>query len=153
MTKNSIFGPYTIIKRLLSPKYIKSKPYASEVLTCHLKQRQKPPWTSYFIKYKDIINDQFGQSHFNWRVDEANYHILRTGCYPYIKYHCTKRNVEDLSIENNFFKVIKCLNLGLPTLAYGTAARFLISHTEDVDTPRGTVTLYFLIEEDKGSIY
>ena len=37
---------------------------------------------------------------------------------------------------------------GLPTLAYGTAARFMISWTEVVPTSKGDVVIYFLYPED-----
>lgn len=74
-------------------------------------------FSSTFEKYKDIQNDQWGMSHFNWTLDGGtNYHILRTGCYPYMKYHCTKRPYQDLSIEDNFFKFIKVVNLGMSKL-------------------------------------
>nr|XP_019562752.2 uncharacterized protein C15orf61 homolog [Aedes albopictus]XP_019562753.2 uncharacterized protein C15orf61 homolog [Aedes albopictus] len=133
-----------------------SKPKVSDVLTAYLKQCNEPPWTSYFIKYRDVQNDHFGRSHFNWTLDTGtNYHILRTGCYPYMKYHCTKRPHQDLSVEDNFFKFIKVINLGLPQLGYGFAARFLIRHVEWVDMGEkyGKVPIYFLYEEDKGSEY
>ncbi|XP_071439755.1 uncharacterized protein C15orf61 homolog [Hetaerina americana] len=139
---------------LLSRNTVSSlKPKSSEVLTCYLEQLKHPPWTSYFVKYSSIENDQKGMSHFNWKVGNSNYHILRTGCYPYIKYHCTKRPIADLTVEDNFFRIIKLMNLGIPCLAYGVAAVFLIRHQEDVYTPKGIVTIYFLYEEDKGSYY
>ncbi|CAH0391723.1 unnamed protein product [Bemisia tabaci] len=129
------------------------RPKASTVLTCYLKQCKEPPWTSYFVKYSSVEDDQFGRSHFNWRVNESNYHILRTGCYPYIKYHCTKRPYQDLSTEDNLYRVIKAVNLGIPTLLYGLAAVWLIRHKELVETPDGSVYIYFLLLEDKGSMY
>ncbi|XP_078038662.1 uncharacterized protein C15orf61 homolog isoform X2 [Augochlora pura] len=131
----------------------KSKPPASEVLTSYLRQTNEPPWTSYFVKYADIVNDQRGMSHFNWPVGSSNYHVLRTGCFPYIKYHCTKRPRQDLGDEDKFFKAIKILNLGIPTLMYGMAAVWLIKHQETVKTTQGDVTIYFLLPEDKGSMY
>ncbi|XP_031829514.1 uncharacterized protein C15orf61 homolog [Nomia melanderi] len=131
----------------------KQKPLASEVLTSYLLQTNEPPWTSYFVKYADIVNDQRGMSHFNWPAGSSNYHVLRTGCFPYIKYHCTKRARQDLSSEDKFFKAIKLLNLGIPTLLYGLAATWLIKHQETVNTAQGNVTIYFLLPEDKGSIY
>ena len=88
------------------------KPTASEVLTCYLKQSCEPHWTSYFVKYRDVVNDQRGVSHFNWRVGNSNYHILRTGCFPYIKYHCSRYPHEDLSASNRLMYVIKICNLG-----------------------------------------
>jgi len=131
----------------------RGKPTSSDVLTSYLLQRQLPPWTSYFVKYQDIVSDQRGLSHFNWKVDNANYHILRTGCYPYIKYHCTQRPAENLSIDDYLFRTLKIMNLGIPCLAYGIAAQFLISHKEQVVTPKGQVTIYFLYKEDIGAIY
>lgn len=67
---------------------------------------------SYFFQYSSITDDQWGKSHFNWKVGKSNYHILRTGCYPYIKYHCSKRSVQNLILEDYFFRCIKVLNLG-----------------------------------------
>jgi len=134
-------------------KVNKVRPAASLVLSTHLQQRKLPYWTSYFVKYADITNDQHGFSHFNWEVDDSNYHILRTGCWPYIKYHCTKRPYENLDLENNIFRALKVVNLGLPCLAYGTGAKFLISCEEKIHTPAGIVTIYFLYEEDRGAMY
>ncbi|KAG8181730.1 hypothetical protein JTE90_028269 [Oedothorax gibbosus] len=130
MKPNAIFSPLTRLSLKLNPSILLKRPHASEVLSCHLKQRKYPPWTSYFVKSNSIINDQFGLSHFNFTVDKENYHILRTGCFPFIKYHCTKRPFQNLKAENNFFKALKILNLGLPTLAYGIGAYFLIKHEE-----------------------
>jgi len=42
---------------------------------------------------------------------------------------------------------------GIPTLVYGLAATRLVRHCEIVRTPRGDVTIYFLLPEDKGSRY
>jgi hypothetical protein len=42
---------------------------------------------------------------------------------------------------------------GIPTLAYGFAARFLIKFSENVETSKGIVVIYFLNEEDVNSKY
>lgn len=128
-------------------------PTSSLVLSTHLRQRQLPHWTSYFVKYRDVTSDQRGYSHFNWEVDGVNYHILRTGCWPYIKYHCSQRPYQDLSLEDKLFRVLKVMNLGIPCLAYGAGASFLISCEEKIYTPQGIVTIYFLYEEDCGAMH
>ena len=129
------------------------RPVVSEVLTNHLIQRKLPHWTSFFVPRKDVVNDQFGLSHFNWPVDGVNYHVLRTGCFPYIKYHCTKRPFEDLDLENKLFGLLKVINFGVPTLFYGVATIFLITHSEVVQTSHGPVSVYFHIKEGKDAVY
>ncbi|EDO45650.1 predicted protein, partial [Nematostella vectensis] len=131
----------------------RNRPSSSEVLTTHLRQRSHPTWTSYFVPYKFVINDQYGLSHFNWEVDDVNYQILRTGCFPFIKYHCTRRPRQDLSMENRVFTALKVMNLGIPTLTYGIAACFLAKHEEIVRTDKGDVKIYFLIPETKDAMF
>ena len=141
-------------KSRFNPQHRKEcRPLASEVLSCHLLQRDLPCWTSYFVPYSSVVNDQFGLSHFNWQVDEANYHILRTGCFPYIKYHCSKRPYEDLSFENKLFGVLKVINLGIPNVAYGVVSYLLVTHSETVLTSNGEVKIYFHIKEDSAAMY
>jgi hypothetical protein len=98
-------------KRMTSTQH-SFRPTSSQVLSCYLKQCSEPPWTSYFVKYSSVIDDQRGWSHFNWPVGSSNYHVLRTGCYPYIKYHCSRRPHQDLTLEDKFFRFIKVINLG-----------------------------------------
>ncbi|KAK2894697.1 hypothetical protein QQF64_012397 [Cirrhinus molitorella] len=123
------------------------RPAASEVLTCHLTQRALPPWTSFCVRYRDVINDQFGLSNFNWQVQGANYHILRTGAFPFIKYHCTKAPPQNLEFENKFFGTLKVINLGIPCLAYGLGSWMVVGVTETVQTSAGPVTVYFAYKE------
>lgn len=95
-----------------------------------------------------------GNTSFNWKIPTGeNYHILRTWCWPYLKFHCTKTDPpQDLEMENKFFEIMKKINLGIPLVAYGVAAIFLIRHEEVVDISETTkIKIYFLIPEDKGS--
>ena len=39
------------------------------------------------------------------------------------------------------------MNLGIPCLAYGIAAEFLISHKEVMKTSKGDITIHFLYKE------
>ncbi|KAK0424395.1 hypothetical protein QR680_008654 [Steinernema hermaphroditum] len=135
--------------RVLNPLY-RLRPKASDVLCAYIRQRGHPSWTSFFVAYRCIQDNHFGEKHFNFDVDGHNYHVLRTGCFPYIKYHCTKRPHEDLSFDNRLYKFITVANLGIPCLLYGLAAVGLISHREYVVEPRTgvRVPINFLIKED-----
>ncbi|KAK7809028.1 hypothetical protein U0070_001285, partial [Myodes glareolus] len=128
------------------------KPRASEVLTQHLLQRRLPHWTSFCVPYSAVHNDQFGLSHFNWPVAGANYHVLRTGCFPFIKYHCSKAPWQDLAPQNRFFTALKVINLGIPTLLYGLGSWLFARVTETVHTSYGPITIYFLNKEDEGAM-
>ena len=85
-----------------------------------------PCLLAWYVSRADVLNDQWGMSHFNWKVcniwawvlkrlkptsisiyfqvDGANYHVLRTGAFPFIKYHISRRPHQDLSIEDNFYR-------------------------------------------------
>ncbi|XP_039578957.1 uncharacterized protein C15orf61 homolog [Passer montanus] len=130
-----------------------ARPAASEVLSQHLRQRRLPHWTSFCVKYSAVHNDQFGLSHFNWPVDGANYLVLRTGCFPFIKYHCSRAAPQDLALQDAFFTALKVLNAGIPTLLYGIGSWFFARVTETVHTSHGPVTIYFLNKEDEGAMY
>ena len=63
-----------------------------------------------------------------------------------------KRPVEDLSLEDNFYRLLKVLNFGLPTLLYGVAGLLWAKHTEIVALPCGNkITIYFWYRENRGS--
>ncbi|KAK6038237.1 hypothetical protein COOONC_24258 [Cooperia oncophora] len=84
---------------------------------------------------------------FNWNL---------VGCFPYIKYHCTKRPVQDLSAENRLrfvnlmSKRVDSSLLGIPCVLYGIAAIALIKHTETIEDEqtKKIVRIHFLIKED-----
>jgi len=129
------------------------KPTSSKVLEQFLIQRKCPYWTSYFVKYSDMNNDHHGLAHFNFQLqthqgNSQNYEILRTGCYPYVKYHCTLTNPpNNLTWSNRVIRLSKIVTGCVPCLVYGTAALFLITHHEKVES-LGDIKIYFLIAED-----
>ncbi len=65
-----------------------------------------------YVPYCDVQNDLWGRSHFNHEVDGQNYHILRTGAFPFVKFHCSQRPKENLLVEDVFYRVLKVLNFG-----------------------------------------
>ena len=125
-------------------------PASSLVLSCMLRQAGHPPLTAWYVGRGEARDDQWGQSHFNWQVDGINYHVLRTGAFPFIKYHASRKPAQDLSSEDVFYRALKCLHVGVPTLLYGLAGLLWARHTEQVALPCGTrVTIYFWYREDR----
>ncbi|CAD5209822.1 unnamed protein product [Bursaphelenchus xylophilus] len=141
---NSIVWPY---RNLVNRHYL-NRPLASTVISAYIRQRGHPSWTSFFLPYKFVQDNFYGEKHFNFEVDSTNYHILRIGCYPYVKYHCTQRPYQDLTAENSLYKILTALNLGVPCLLYGIAATFLIKHTDYVTLEdQKSIPIHFLILE------
>ena len=124
-------------------------PKSSEVLRTYLKQRNLTSWTAFYVPRSEVENDLWAWSHFNFEVEKANYHILRTGAYPFIKFHCSRRpKGQDLSLENHFYNWLKVINFGFPCLLYGIAGLIWANHMEKV-TVEGypPVTIYFWYKE------
>ena len=48
-----------------------SRPPSSLVLTNMLRQASLPHWSAWYVGRGDVVDDQWGKSHFNW---EAGYH-------------------------------------------------------------------------------
>jgi hypothetical protein len=127
---------------------------ASEVLKLHLSTclSRDQSWTSYFVKYSDIYDDDFGKSNYDVLVGDTNFQILRTGCWPYVKYHCTKTPSTDLQITDKVIRISK--TLAFPAcIGYGVAAFFLLRSPNhgSVQYKFGNrqVVLYFLLDESK----
>ena len=131
----------------------KIEPTSSAVLEAYLRHRDYPNWTAFYVPYCQAENDLFGKSHFNFDVDSRNYHVLRTGAFPFTKFHCTRRPVENLRAEDLFYGILKCLNFGLPTLVYGIAGLLWAKHCEEITVEGRQITLYFWYKETRGSKY
>ena len=133
---------------LVARRQREALPPSSLVLSCMLRQAGHPSLTAWYVARGEATDDQWGQSHFNWEVDGINYHVLRTGAFPFIKYHATRKPTQDLSAEDIFFRVLKCVHVGVPTLLYGLAGLLWARHTEKVTLPDGKhATIYFWYPE------
>jgi hypothetical protein len=103
------------LQSLLAPtKYREGRdlPLSSEVLTSQLRQRDHPHWTAWYVARCDVHDDLWGRSHFNYDVDGKNYQVLRTGAFPFIKFHCSRATWSNLDVEDKFFRFLKVANLG-----------------------------------------
>ena len=96
------------LEKVLRRPPSRPKPNSSLVLREQLRQRRFPHWTAWYVPYCDVHNDLWGRSHFNLEVDGRNYHVLRTGAFPFVKFHCSRRPPgHDLSLEDNFYRGLK----------------------------------------------
>lgn len=121
---------------------------SSSVLTAYIRLRNYPEWTAFYMKRRGVINDQFGLSHFNFTIDGINYRVLRTGCYPFIKYHCSKAPVSDLEMENRLYNFLKVINFGIPLLLYGITGLMFAKHVEHIVVYEKKIELRFWYKED-----
>ena len=91
-------------------------------------------------------------SNFFFEVDKLRFEILRTGCWPYIKYHCTLvgGTEENLQQTDRLIRICK-LFLFPACPAYGIAAFLLLfsskSGTLIYNVSGEKVKLYFLLDE------
>ncbi|CAG9529870.1 unnamed protein product [Cercopithifilaria johnstoni] len=65
---------------LINPFY-RHRPFASHIVKSYIQSRKYPTWTSFFLLYRDVQDDNFGDKHFNFNVDGHNYCILRQLLY------------------------------------------------------------------------
>jgi hypothetical protein len=125
-------------------------PPSSLVLSCMLRQAGHPALTAWYVGRGDASDDQWGRSHFNFEVDGVNYHVLRTGAFPFIKYHATRKPKADLAAEDVFYRALKVVHAGVPTLLYGLAGLLWARHTETVILPDDQrATIYFWYPEHR----
>ncbi|KAA0199948.1 hypothetical protein FBUS_00143 [Fasciolopsis buskii] len=142
-----------LVQLLRSLIYFRSSLKASKLLIYVLRQKGHPPWTAFYVRQWDVLDDLWGKSCFNFEVDKVNYQILRTACFPLIKYHCTRCGPVELKHVDRFYLFLKIVNLGVPTLIYGVAGLFLARRWELIHTPSGYVRIYMWYKENKGSQY
>ena len=45
-----------------------TRPPSSLVLTCMLRQSKLPQWTAWYVSRGQVVDDQWGRSHFNWQA-------------------------------------------------------------------------------------
>ncbi|XP_071744043.1 uncharacterized protein C15orf61 isoform X1 [Lepeophtheirus salmonis] len=132
-------------------------PTSSHVLYTQLRQRNHPHWTAWYVKYvpySEVQNDLWGCSCFNLSVDGINYQVLRTGAFPFIKFHCSRCPNENLIIQDIIYRTLKVINLGIPTFLYGLAGLLLTQHTESVKlSPGKEIFIYFWYKESPSSKY
>ena len=114
MAASRVFSRFAVIQ---SAK-LHTKPNASNLLSFYLKHKDYPDLIAFAVLKKDVKDDHFARSYFNWNVEGINFCVLRTGCYPFVKYHCTKSPALDLTLQNNFFTFLKIINLGSVFLNY-----------------------------------
>ncbi|VDN50179.1 unnamed protein product [Dracunculus medinensis] len=150
--KVKMFVYYLIIlpyRKFLNRSY-RCRPLSSNILKIYIRSRSYPSWTSFFLPYKEVQDDFYSEKYFNIDVDGNNYQILRIGCFPFIKFHCTKNSFKNLTFENYFFKFLTVLNFGIPCLLYGIIALFFIKHTEYIfeNKTKRKISIHFLIKED-----
>ncbi len=145
----SLFTRAFKLRFILQLQHEADLPKSSEVLTAYLRHRQCPSWTAFYLPLCQVKNDLFGCSHFNHRLDDDhNYHVLRTGAFPFVKFHCTLRPEQDLTLENTFYNVLKVANLGFPCFLYGCAGLLWTKYEERFQfDDTNAVTLFFWYKE------
>lgn len=122
---------------------------AERVLEACLRKQGLPWITSFFLDLDTCDGHALRwRSHFRVQVEKANYNILHVGCFPFIKFHCTRaESARSLVLDNILINCLKAINCGVPQIVYGCISWLLITRQETILVDGQILTVSFLRQE------